>query len=219
MTFKSEIIFVRVLTAFLAGNISLYLIANLNMIKPLLITNMLLIFFLIIVNVWYKKIKAYQYKNLLASIFYLFFFAFGGLLTLLHQQSFKASYFAKSNYDYLKVWVNDEPQLKNNILRFEVNVTDGYHQGYEKSVSGKLLIALKIDSLNPITLNYGDELIITGKYLPVEPAFNDGEFDFKSWLAIKNIDQQTFINQNQLVKLNENKGNKIIKFAIEQRKK
>lgn len=218
MTFKSEIIFVRVLTAFIAGNISLYLIANSNVIKPLLITNMLLIFFLIIINVWYKKIKAYQYKNLLASIFYLFFFAFGGLLTLLHQQSFKESYFAKINYDYLKVWVNDEPQLKNNILRFEVNVTDGYHHNRAKPVTGKLLIALKVDSLKPIVLRYGDELIITGKYLPVEPAFNDGEFDFKSWLATKNIDQQAFINQNQLVKLDKNKGNKIIKFAIEQRK-
>lgn len=219
MTFKSEIIFIRVLVAFLAGIISFYLIANPNFIKPLLLISVLLFSTLIIINVFYKKIRAYQFKNSLAAIFYFFFFAFGGLVTLFHKQSFKASYFAKANYNYLKVWVNDEPQLKNNILRFEVNVTAGYLHNRKKSVSGKLLIALKVDSLTPIALKYGDELIITGKYLPVEPAYNDGEFDFKSWLATKNINQQTFINQNQLEKLNENKGNKIIKFAIEQRKK
>jgi competence protein ComEC len=78
---------------------------------------------------------------------------------------------------------------------------------------------LKVDSLNPIQLNYGDELIITSKYLPVEPSYNPGEFDFKAWLAAKNIYQQTFINQNHLVKLNTAKGNSIIKYAIEERKK
>ncbi|RZL40577.1 MAG: DUF4131 domain-containing protein, partial [Pedobacter sp.] len=172
MTFKSEIIFVRVLAAFAAGIVGLFLIANPNLVNPILIINVFLFTILLIINIWYKKIKAYRYKNILASIFYLFFFAFGGLITLLYHQSFKADYYAKAKYNYLKVWVNDEPQLKNNILRFEVNVIEGFNGNKVNSVSGKLLIALKVDSLNPVKLNYGDELIITSKYLPVEPAYN-----------------------------------------------
>ena len=82
-----------------------------------------------------------------------------------------------------------------------------------------MLIALKIDSLKPIQLNYGDELIITDKYLPIEPPYTPGEFDFQAWLAAKNVYQQTFINQDQLIQLNESKGNAIIKYAITQRKK
>lgn len=219
MTFKSEIIFVRVLAPFLAGIITFYLFADQNLINILLTASILLLTCLITTNIFYKSIKAYHFKKLIGAIFYLFCFAFSGLLTLLHHQTYRSNYFANSNYDYLKVWINDEPQLKNNILRFEVIVTHGFNEKDEKQLSGKLLIALKVDSIKPIELNYGDELIITGKYQPVEPAYNDGEFDFKAWLAVKNIYQQTFINQNQLVKLNENEGNKIIKFAIQQRQK
>lgn len=219
MTFKSEIVFVRVLTPFLAGIITLYLFADESLIVVLLTTSVLLLTILITINVCYKRIKAYHFKKLTGSLFYVFCFAFGGLLTLLHHQTYFGNYFGKSKYEYLKVWINDEPQLKNNILRFEVIVTQGFNANEQKQLSGKLLIALKVDSLQPIKLNYGDELMITSKHSPIEPAYNDGEFDFKAWLAVKNIYQQTFINQNQLVKLNENGGNKIIKFAIKQRQK
>lgn len=219
MTFKSEIVFVRVLIPFLAGIITFYLFADESLIAVLLTTSLLLLTILITINLCYKKIKAYHFKKLTGTIFYVFCFALGGLLTLLHNQTYFGNYFGKSKYEYLKVWINDEPQLKNNILRFEVIVTQGFNAKEQKQLSGKLLIALKVDSLQPIKLNYGDELMITSKHSPVEPAYNDGEFDFKAWLAVKNIYQQTFINQNQLVKLNENNGNKIIKFAIKQRQK
>lgn len=219
MTFKSEIVFVRFLTPFLAGIITFYLFADESLIVVLLTTSVLLLTILITINVFYKRIKAYRFKKLTGTIFYVFCFAFGGLLTLLHNQTYLGNYFGKSKYEYLKVWINDEPQLKNNILRFEVIVTQGFNAKEQKQLSGKLLIALKVDSLQPIKLNYGDELMITSKLSPVEPSYNDGEFDFKAWLAVKNIYQQTFINQNQLVKLNENSGNKIMKFAIKQRQK
>ncbi|TCC90453.1 ComEC family competence protein [Pedobacter frigiditerrae] len=219
MTFKSEIVFVRVLFPFIAGIVCTYLFGNGNFIVPSIIANTLLLSYLLSINLFYKKIKAYNFKGINGVLFNVFCFALGGLICLLNTQSSKKKYYADQSYNYLKVWVNAEPQLTNNILHFEVEVAGAYQNNKPTSATGKLLIALKIDSLYPIQLNYGDELIITCKYLPVEPSYNPGEFDFKAWLASKNIYQQTFINQDHIVKLNTIKGNPIIRHAIAERKK
>ncbi|RZK34668.1 MAG: ComEC family competence protein, partial [Pedobacter sp.] len=219
MTLKSEIVFVRILFPFIAGIVCAYLFGKGNLITPSLIANALLLYYLFFINLFYKKIKAYNFKGANGVVFYLFSFALGGLFCLLNTQSFRKDYYANQSYDYLKVWVNGEPQLTNNILRFEVEVSSAYQNNKPQFATGKLLIALKIDSLRPVKLNYGDELIIASKYLPVEPSFNPTEFDFKAWLASKNIYQQTFVNQDHLVKLKTTTGNPIIKYAVEERKK
>lgn len=219
MTFKSEIVFVRMLLPFMAGVFCSYNYGAKIFIIPTLIVILLLFLYLIAVNLLYKKIKAYNFKGITGLFFYFFCFALGGLLCLMNNQTLKDDYFANQNYEYLKVWVSNEPAQTNDILRFEVEVTDAVKNNKIQKTTGKLLIALKVDSLNPLGLNYGDELLITAKYLPVEPPYNPGEFDFKSWLASKNIYQQTFINQNQIVKTHKIKGSAVKKYAIEERKK
>ena len=218
MTFKSEIVFVRILGPFLAGIYCANLFASANLIVPTFAFAIILFSYLLFINLFYKKLKAYNFKVATSTVFYVFSFTIGCLLYLLNNQALKKDYYAHKNYDYLKVWVNDEPQQTNDILRLNAEVIRVYENAKPKYSTGKLLIALKLDSLNPIKLNYGDELLITNKYLPVEPSYNPGEFDFKAWLETKNIYQQTFINQSQIIKLNSINGNKILKHAIEQRK-
>jgi competence protein ComEC len=219
LTFKSEIVFVRVLLPFILGICCAYNFQNCLLITLLLTFSVVLLIYLISINSFYKTLKAYRFKGITGVFFYLFCFVLGGLICLLNTQSLKKDYYEKHSFNYLKVWVNDEPQQTNDIVRFEVVVTTGYDLNKSQNLSGKLLIALKIDSLNPVKLNYGDELIISSKNLPVEPSYNPSEFDFKAWLATKNIYHQTFINQNHLIKLNSNTGNPVIKYAIEVRKR
>lgn len=147
------------------------------------------------------------------------FFTLGVFLTLFHTDFLRKDYFAKKQYQQLKVLVNNEPQQTNDILRFEAVVTDGYIKNSSEKCWGILLIALKIDSLSPIQLNYGDELMILANYLPVEPPYNPAEFNFKQWLASKNIYHQSFIRQDELIKLRADQGNPIIKYALEVRQK
>lgn len=218
MTFKSEIVFVRILWPFLAGIYFANLFASANLILPTFVFTIILFGYLLFINLFYKKLKAYNFKVATSTVFYVFSFTIGSLLCLLNNQALKKDYYAQKNYDYLKVWVNDEPQQTNDILRLQVEVIRIYENTKPKYATGKLLIALKLDSLNPIELNYGDELLITSKYLPVEPSYNPGEFNFKAWLETKNVYKQTFINQSQIIKLNTINGNKILKHAIEQRK-
>ncbi|MBY0243959.1 MAG: ComEC family competence protein, partial [Sphingobacteriaceae bacterium] len=176
--------------------------------------------FLIILTtiIFYQRFNLYRLKGWIGCVIFLFTFSLGGLICLTKNQSLNKRYFGSKSFPYLQIIVNDEPQLTNNILRFKADVIKAYTKNSSHKSYGKILIALKIDSLNPIKINYGDELIISPKYFPVEPPYNPYEFDFKSWLAQQNIYHQSFINQNQTIKISENKGNRIVSFALKLRK-
>lgn len=217
MTFRSEIVFARIIMPFMFGIILAYYFQNTQLLR---ITTYALAFQLSIagiINLYYKQLKAWRFKLLLASFYYCLFFV-AGLFTCLHYAApLKANYFANGKFDQLKVWISNQPQVHGDIARFEVEVTKGFSNDNVENCSGTLLIALKVDTLNPIDLNYGDEFLISAKYLPVEPPYNPGEFDFRRWLASKNIYHQTFIRQTQLVRLAANKGNPLKSLALQTR--
>jgi len=211
--FKTEYIFARILLPFLLGIGLFYFFPKEQLSLILCVCSGLFFISILIINIYYKKFNAYKFKGLTGVLIISFFAAFGGLLCLLNNENLKSNHFAKKNYTYLKIWINDEPEQTNDILRFNAIVTSGYQNATQKQVSGQLLLALKVDSIHPIQLKYGDELIVSAKYLEVEPPFNPAEFNFKRWLASQNIYHQAFINQKNLLKTNRNVGNPIIKFA------
>lgn len=219
MVFKAEIVFVKILSPLILGIIIGYYFQTEQLLRISITVVASLLIIALVINTFYKRFKGWNHKKSIASLYYLISFCLGTFITLLHTDFLRANYFAKKEYQQLKVWVNSEPQQTNDILRFEVAVTDGYTNQKRENCSGNLLIALKLDSLSPIQLRYGDELLISANYLPVEPPYNPAEFNFKQWLASKNIYHQTFIRQEQLIKLGDNKGNPIIAYALEVRKK
>lgn len=219
MTFKAEIVFVKIILPLILGIIIVYYFQTPQVLQLVSILLAVFMAILVLLHIFYKKIKGWRYKKTIATFHYLLFFLLGAFISLFHTSFLAPDYFARKEYQQLKLWVASEPQLHHDILRFEGQVSDGYTNGKAENCSGKLLVALKVDSLSPVQLNYGDELLITAKYLPVEPPYNPAEFDFKQWLASKNVYHQTFIRQDQLVKLDSNKGNPIVKYALDVRQR
>ena len=211
--------YVKVIFPFIAGIIGAYYFQLPSVLYWIEIILPIFIFTTAVFNIFYKRYKIWRYKILVSTAYYTTFFVLGAFTCLWNTDFLKKNYFGHKQYEQLKIWVANEPQQTNDILRFEANVTSGYLHQNTFPTTGKLLIALKLDSGLPLKLNYGDELMVTADYLPVEPAYNLGEFDFKAWLASKNIYQQTFINQNQLVNLNQQRGNPIVKYALAVRQK
>lgn len=215
---KDQILFLRILLPFLLGIITFYDASDPALkyiIGSLCLTTFLL---LVLVNLYYKKLKAYKFKSWISGLTYTSLFLFGAFLCILNKQCLSDSYFNSKQQSYLKVLVNDEPQLKSGILRFRGNVTKAYSykNGYTETekIIGKLMVSIKTDSLNPVSLTYGDELIISANTTAIAPPGNPAEFDYRSWLAAQNIYHQVFLKQHQLVKLNENTGNPISAYAL-----
>jgi competence protein ComEC len=212
--FKAEYVFARILFPFLIGIGLFYFFPAKTCLRFLEITMVLCLLSILIINITYKKLNAYRYKGRIGVLIFLSFFNLGGLLCLLNNETLKDNYFANEHYAYLKVWVKDEPQQNNSILRFKAEVISGYQKNKQISVTGHLLLAIKLDSLKPIRLRYGDEILISAKYTEVEPPYNPAEFDFKAWLANQNIYHQAFIDQTLVIKTNNGVGNSIVKFAL-----
>lgn len=217
--FKTEYIFVRILFPFILGICIFYFFPALAYIQWLTITLSASLICLLFLNTTYKRFNIYRYKGAVGFLIYMLFFNLGSLFCLLNNESLNHNYFAKTRCDYLKVWVNNETQQNGNILRFKANVIAGYRKDKQISLSGQILLTVKLDSVKSIKLKYGDELMISVKYTEVEPPYNPAEFDFKAWLASQNIYHQAFTDQDHIITTKNNVGNAIIKMALNIRKK
>lgn len=224
-----EIPFVKILLPYGLGILISYPFASVKLLWICTLACLLLSVCLCGVNLYYLKLKAYRFKGTIGLAFYFFWFTFGALLCVFHQQSIRPDYFAGKRFQYLKIRVINEPQSKNNIIRFKSLVISAYNNQIDNqslknkvpaaaTVSGNLMVAVKADTLCPVVLNYGDELIIKGQLKEIAPPYNPSEFDYRSWLAMQNIYHQTFLTQADLIKVRGDTGNPIVAFALKLRK-
>ncbi|MDB5012950.1 MAG: hypothetical protein JWQ25_1152, partial [Daejeonella sp.] len=166
----------------------------------------------------YKSRIIYRNKWVIGASVHVLIFAAGIYLTIHISNRYSPNNFQNFHADALVVQVMSEPNTKGDIMRFESDVLNSIKGKTSKSVRGKLLIALKIDSVNPVKLNYGDVLLIPEHFTEVDPPFNPGEFDYRNFLANHQIYYQSFINYQQLKVLAHNQGNPFISYALGKRK-
>lgn len=218
MFYKGEIPFVRLLIPLIIGIIAGVIVRNPLILKWGLILSFSLLGILLLLIIYYKRLSLYKKRWFMGVLVHLYVFLAGYFLTVNIGQRYDSQYFTNTSSEALIVKVSNEPKLSGNILRFESQVTHNLINNSVKPVTGKLLIALKTDSLSPLQLNYGDVLLIPSHYNEIEPPYNPGEFDFKAWLEAHQIYQQSFINHQQLVILKHQDGDAIISFALALRK-
>lgn len=219
MTFKPEIVFVRLLPAFLAGILAGYFWPSYTTLKILSALLPSLWLLLVILNLLYAKLNFYRYKTAISLFYFLAFFLSAFATTLQKTDFIQPNYYASTKTEALKAVIVNEPQSRGGYTRFEAVVTQFATKNQWKNARGKLLVTLKADSLSPILLNYGTEIIFVAKTNPTNPPYNPAEFDFKKWLANKNITRQVFVQQQEVVITAQNRGNPFISYALNLRKK
>ena len=166
----------------------------------------------------YKSNSLYRSGWLFGLIIHGYILVTGYGLTVYLSERFDKKHFSTQKSDAFIIQIRNEPKLSNGILRFEAEVIRSCLNKKIDIMIGKLLIAAKIDSVSQLSLNYGDILLIPAIYDEVDPPYNPGEFDYKSYLENKQIYHQAFVNQDQLVLLKQNSGNRIMLFALNLRK-
>ncbi|RYG17642.1 MAG: ComEC family competence protein, partial [Chitinophagaceae bacterium] len=219
MTVSAEIIFVRLLSPLLLGISFFYSFTERFHLHLCALMTFLVIAALLGINFFYKSLAAYKFKPIIGILITSLFFFFGGWISLGNKDTLRPNYFGNFTYRYLKVRIHDEPQGGQGIVRFTANVTACYDSRLApKRAHGNILLSIKTDSTSKANYAYGDELIIAVQGTSILPPFNPGEFDFKAWLALKNVYQQAFVSQKLVVKTGINKGNAILKYALTLRK-
>lgn len=85
--------------------------------------------------------------------------------------------------------------------------------GNSSTVKEKVLIYFQKNEA-ALKLNYGDELILKNTLKEISCVKNPGEFDYKKFLANKNIHLQAFVKSNQWINTGRNTGNIFIAQSI-----
>jgi competence protein ComEC len=216
--YKSEVPFIRLVLCFIIGIVS----AIYFNIAP---SNYYLLFWIIICSlfiaiiIFLKKRIIYLHSYLFGFFIYLIMILSGIIICNQHKEIFKEHHFSKTPSKQLIVYLLEEPKIKGDIARFNVEVTNNIQEKNIFKTQGKLLLAMRFDTTKNINLHYGDIILIKSKYKETEPAYNPSEFDYKRFLSYQQIYYQSFINQKEIKKLAEHAANPIKEFALKFRER
>ena len=219
MVFKGEIPFVRLLIPLMLGiivasNFAHSFIYSWGLILLVLIPVLYLILLLV-----YKKYQIYRWAWGLGLLVYSFLSLLSYSLTVHYSGKFDAEYFSSLKPEVLFAKITNEPKLSAGIYRLETEVSAVYSKHAIRNSTGKLLVAIKVDSLTNKTFQYGDLLLVPSNYKEIEPSYNPSEFDYKSYLKSEQIYFQLFIEAAEVQIIVQNAGNPVLSYALHLRKR
>ncbi len=207
---------VRLIIPFMLG-IIIAIQLNTSIHIPLFFILFLLSFF-VILFIFYKKIS-FRFRWLNGFFIYLLLILTGYEITLQSNSSLKTDFFGKSisKNNFVIATIISPCEIKPNSIKFYVHVEQIIKNKWVNT-SGKALMYLekKENSSFPKT---GDRIIFKSFFNAIPPPQNPHEFNYKKYLAFKNIYFQTFVKADDYRILQHNCGNIILNFAAELQKK
>jgi competence protein ComEC len=167
-------------------------------------------------NIAYKSFNIYKVRWMGGVLINLILFSAGWVCVANYSELNKNNYFSKTTAQYLVAKINSEPVLKNGYYRFTTEVVETINQNNKTATIGTLLIALKDSAAK--NLSYGDELLIKSSYNTIDQPYNPAEFNYKQYLADKNIYYQQFLYPHHYLVLVHEAGNPVIAYALRMRR-
>ncbi|MGZ3756707.1 MAG: ComEC/Rec2 family competence protein [Mucilaginibacter sp.] len=171
----------------------------------------------ITLNLTYSRLKLYRINWAGGLILHIILFLAGYICVISYNELNNNHHFTKAPGQYLAVQINNEPNIRNGIIRFTADVIERISNGKQQATTGTLLIAIKDTSA--YNVYYGDQLLIPANYTPIEPPYNPAEFNYKKYLANQNIYYQAFLYPKQFKILGHDAGNRIIAFSLHLRQR
>ncbi len=214
MFFKGEVPFVRFLIPVFPGIIAGRFFAIRFLIDWGFEWCLLVLCLFLLLLIGYKRYLLFRFPWIFGIIVHLFLFILPFYLTTHISGQLDSTRFNNYKAELLIVEILDEPKLANGNFRFEAEVRGILQNEIVEKSSGKLSIVLKADSTGSFKPDYGHVLLIPAVYSAIEPPYNPGEFDYKSFMANRQIYFQTYVGENQFHLLAVNEGNSLLKFAL-----
>jgi competence protein ComEC len=213
---KGEIPVTILLLPFLLGiTLGIYFPSSVFLLVLAMSFSGLLVTFLLL-NLFYKPFIIYKQRWTGGILIHILLVLAGWIAVINNNELNNPKHFAKQPATRLLVRVNNEPQLKNGLVRFTATVIAADSQNHSCSTNGTLLVSIKDSSAQ--TISYGDELLIPGGTNLIDPPFNPAEFNYKQYLAHQNIYYQAFLYPGQYRRISTGKGNPFIADALKLRR-
>src|SRR3546814_6458669 len=137
-------------------------------------------------------------------------------------------HFSKPRWRLLYIQVNSVPENRGKRIRFQARALFGDKSAGKLSpghactplwvkTKGQLLVYLQPGTLHRVV--YGDRLLILPVFREVSPPQNPAEFDYRRYLAGKDIYHQAFLSLKQWHYTGEHAGNPLIGGAADMKQR
>jgi len=201
---------VRVTFFFICGIVTAICFPQLATVKHALTT--CLVFIGTYVTLWFflTRRRFHTFNLVLAVFSFASFFSLGYLNSILFDGRNEENHLVHySDVSAYKVVVADNGQEKPATHRFLGRVLAVRDSGVWKPSNGRVYLYLSKGMTLP---GYGDVLLMSGAPRKLYPPQNPGEFDYKRFLAFKNIYHQHFIRKG-FKKIASDQGNPVIALS------
>jgi competence protein ComEC len=164
-----------------------------------------LIFPLIIIAflAWPKKfIFTYKYQYLSGTFIILFYILLGIISFQYHFENKQSNYFGGINKsaNYFQLRIIEPPLEKPNSVKIFAEVQAASVNNTVKNTVGKVLVYVQKDS-NALKLEYNDEILVRNNFSFIEAPKNPDQFNYKEFLALKDLQYQAYFRANEWSKL------------------
>lgn len=173
----------------------------------------IIICFLLLLITQLKKFVFIR-KQLFSIVYYVLITILGIWLISVNKPDVNDSHFSNFNAVQLVGIVDDEPRSKEKTIRFPLRVmafldTNNYHHA-----EGRLMVTILKDSLSSEGLRYGDVIVLKNTITETSAPLNPNEFDYKNYLANKEIWHQCFLTYEEYMVIANGKGNFILEKSL-----
>jgi len=219
MIYKGEIPFVRLVIPLMAGILLAYFFPYEGLFSaaiPLSVTNLSMLAFFMF---YYKRFVFYRFRWIGGLLLHGLILVVGYWLTVYTSEKYDKEHFSLQKADAFLAKITSEPKISGDISRFEARIVQSYFNEKENSTTGRIIISIQSVSSKSIDHKYGDVLLISSSFNTIDPPYNPGEFDYKSYLANHQTYHQSFLKTDQQYLIDRRQGNPIISFALAFRKR
>lgn len=170
---------------------------------------------LILVTVFVGKIQAYKTRWISGFILALIMFAFGLEWSYRHDHRNHPQHITHfyNGSEPVLVRIKSAVEARPNSYKALAEVVAVETDSIWLKSNGNVLLYFSRDSLAE-RLEYGDRLLIFSRLNRPSPPANPGEFDYRRFLANKNIFFQSFVRQDEWIVAGRGYGNALVKMAL-----
>lgn len=118
--------------------------------------------------------------------------------------------------DPVMVRIKSAPEVRPNSYKALAEVVAVEQDSIWIKSRGNILIYFPKDSISQ-DIRYNDKLLITARLGEISPPHNPGEYDYRGFLANKNIYHQVYAKRNEWVKIGSVPGNALVLSAFKLR--
>lgn len=111
-------------------------------------------------------------------------------------------------------YVVQKPGYQNTVLQVEQVQLNGQW----KRIEGRVQLSVPHDSKREYEVSYGDRLLIKGAPVPVAPPANPNQFDYRRYLANKQVYHRHFLRPQQYQFLTSDPPNPVLHLSIRLRR-